>query len=422
MNSFSRPDIAPPGSETVQLWVRAWNVISVGVALVTTIYSLVDQKNSPLNIGGITAFFLVFLAWYWIFIIRLDRWGRSSPILVVSFAVMMLLLAGMTTVHGIYYMQLFSMYAIIFSVMQTRQAIALSIFLSVLGGFLIIRENELTLAQSTGIIAGFSTAAFFSILFGLFISAIIRQSSERQQIIDELKAARADLAQAEREAGILEERQRLAREIHDTLAQGFTSIVMHLEAADQALPDHAALQPARQRIIQARNTARESLAEARRFVWALRSEPLERETLVFAIRRVAKLWEEETGIPTQVEISGDEHNLPSPFEVTLLRTTQEALANIRQHASARHVIITLTYMEDQVILDVQDDGQGFDASAAPTCKTGREAGTGFGLLGMRERAEQLGGSLIIESVPGEGTTLVVELPLSQPAHPFSEAS
>lgn len=429
MGPFSRLDTDPPGSAAVQRWVTVWNIISIGMALFTTVYALVDRKSGPQNIPFIIGFALIFLAWYWIFIIDLNRWGRNSPVLAVSFAVIIILLAWMTTINGIYFMQLFSLWGIFFSVMVTRLAVPLAIFLAALGAYLIIIRNHLKLAESSGVIVGFGLAAFFSILLGLFISAIIQQSAERQQMIDELKTARADLARAELEAGILEERQRMAREIHDTLAQGFISIVMHLEAADQALPDDAA---ARQHLNRARDTARESLAEARRFVWALRSDPLdhtdgqERTSLVSAIQRVAGRWADETGISPQVEISGAERDLPSPYEVTLLRTTQEALSNVRKHASAHQVNITLTFMEDQVTLDVQDDGQGFDNNddhpGQISGEKGFQDGSGFGLIGMRERAEQLGGRLIIESAPGEGTTLVVELPLSQNAHPTSEAS
>jgi signal transduction histidine kinase len=318
-------------------------------------------------------------------------------------------------------MLLFSQYGIIFSVMVARLAIPLTVFLSMLGAAVIITNNRMALNESFGVLVGFGVATFFSMLMGLFISAILRQSAERQQIIDELKAARASLARAERQAGILEERQRLAREIHDTLAQGFTSIVMHLEAADSAMPDDLTLANARQHLDRARATARDSLAEARRFVWALRSEPLERESLAGAIRRVAGRWAEESGTGAQVEISGEERPLPSPYEVTLLRAAQEALANVRRHAAARQVTLTLTYMADQVILDVQDDGQGFDPTQPRPDENRDGARGGFGLIGMRERVEQLGGHLFIESAPGEGATLVVDLPLV-PADKPSEVS
>jgi signal transduction histidine kinase len=343
----------------------------------------------------------------------MDRWGRGSPVKAISFAVMIAALVGMSRVNEIYYVGLFSLYGILFSVLELRLAIPLTVFLSGIGVYAIASNIQMKLAEASGLMISFGITTIFTILLGMFISAIVRQSAERQGMIEALQAARDQLARAEREAGVLEERQRLAREIHDTLAQGFTSIVMHLEAAEQALPQDAATGKTRQHLDRARSAARESLAEARRFVWDLRSEPLERESLGQAIRRVAERWAEESGLSAGVEISGGERPLPSAYEVTLLRTAQEALANVRKHAEARHVTITLTYMDDQVILDVQDDGQGFDPVSMAGNGAGEPVGdgSGFGLIGMRERAEQLGGSLQIESAPGEGATLVVALPL-----------
>lgn len=215
------------------------------------------------------------------------------------------------------------------------------------------------------------------------------------------------LVEQGRQIGALEERQRLAREIHDTLAQGFASIVMHLEAAEQALP--AKTETALDHLDGARRTAREGLAEARRVVWALRPEILEGTSLAEAIERIARRWSEETGISASTEVTGTRRSLPTHAEATLIRVTQEALANVRKHARAHAVAITLSFMEDEVALDVRDDGVGFDPSLISQATS--YTGGGFGLLAMRERVTQLGGVLIVESQPGEGTTLVVTLPM-----------
>jgi signal transduction histidine kinase len=215
------------------------------------------------------------------------------------------------------------------------------------------------------------------------------------------------LVEQARQAAVLEERQRLAREIHDTLAQGFTSIVMHLEAAEQSLPGEVAT--VQQHLDQARRTARESLGQARRLVWALRPERLERASLPEALARVIAQWEEESGIVADVTTTGTAFPLHPEVEVTLLRATQEALTNVRKHAQASQVTVTLSYMGDMVVLDVQDDGLGFDPMRIRTPPAAQATG-GFGLTAMRERAEQLGGTLLVESGPGQGTTLVVEIP------------
>ncbi len=204
------------------------------------------------------------------------------------------------------------------------------------------------------------------------------------------------------ETAILQERQRLAREIHDTLAQDFTSIVTHLEAAESALDTDPKL--ARAHLDRARRAAREGLAEARRVVWALRPDILTRTGLDRALTRVAHRWQEATGIPVHVTITGTPRPLPGDTDVVLLRAAQEALANVHKHARATRVDVTLTYMGDRVSLDVQDDGEGFDPGNL-------DAHKGFGLRGMRERVEARGGHVIIESGPGEGTTVVVMLPI-----------
>lgn len=215
------------------------------------------------------------------------------------------------------------------------------------------------------------------------------------------------LVRQARQTAVLEERQRLAREIHDTLAQGFTSIVMHLEAAEQALP--AEMTTPQQHLDQARRTARESLVQARRLVWALRPEHLERASLSEALERIVARWAGESGIVADVTTTGTASPLHPEVEVTLLRVVQEALANTRKHARASQVTVTLSYMSDVIVLDVQDDGVGFDPARirAPSVT---EAAGGFGLTAMRERVEELGGKLLVESAPGEGTTVVAEIP------------
>ena len=214
---------------------------------------------------------------------------------------------------------------------------------------------------------------------------------------------------AGRQAGVLRERQRMAHEIHDTLAQGFTSIVMNLEAAEGDVP--ATSSRAQHHLEQARLTARESLTEARRLVWALRPEPLENASLPEALQRLAGRWTEESGIAATVATTGTPHPLPSEVEATLFRVAQEALNNVRKHArGVSRAALTISYMGETIALDARDDGAGFDPAREGDKKRDRESG-GFGLKGMRERVEGVGGVLSIESAPGEGSTLAVELPV-----------
>lgn len=216
-------------------------------------------------------------------------------------------------------------------------------------------------------------------------------------------------------SGMMNERRRLAHEIHDTLIQGFASIVMNLEAAEGSLGENPA---ANRHLDEARRTARESMDEARRMVWALRPEALEGASLSEAFSRLATRWSEANGVRAEVTVTGSPRRLPPETEVTLLRVAQEALANIRKHAAASRVVLTLSYMEDRVTLDAQDDGVGFgpgtSRNGSDSVLNGNGLG-GFGLRTMRERVEHNGGRLLVESEPGRGTALVAELPAAEVA-------
>jgi signal transduction histidine kinase len=209
------------------------------------------------------------------------------------------------------------------------------------------------------------------------------------------------LAQA-REAGISDERQRMAREIHDTLAQGLTGIVTQLQAAEQAAARTPGEQPGWQRhVAAATQLARESLTEARRSVDALRPEPLEGCRLSEALSDVAERWSAMNGIPAQVTTTGAVRPVDPEVEFALLRAAQEALANVARHAHATRVGLTISYMESEVALDVRDDGVGFDPAVPDR---------GFGLVAMRQRIAALSGTLQVESEPGGGTAISACVP------------
>ena len=217
------------------------------------------------------------------------------------------------------------------------------------------------------------------------------------------------LVEEAQRTGVSQERQRLSHEIHDTLAQGFTSIVMNLEAAEGTL--HSEPGSAHQYLDHARSIARESLAEARRLMWALRPDSPERSSLPETLARLAESWSEKSGIAASATVTGAPHSLTPEIDVTILRVAQEALNNCRKHAQASQVTITLSYMNNIVTLNVQDDGVGFDPDRLRTTEPGAQSTGGFGLMGMRERVEQLRGTLLLESAPGEGSTLMVAIPV-----------
>ncbi|MFI6085615.1 sensor histidine kinase [Streptomyces sp. NPDC051217] len=230
-----------------------------------------------------------------------------------------------------------------------------------------------------------------------------RQAARQRVLIDDLLRTRRDLAATERRAGILAERQRLSTEIHDTLAQGLSSQQMLLQAAERVW--HADPEAARGHMRDAAEIASRSLAEARRFVHDLAPADLAESTLAPAL---AALADRESGDDLTVvfHLDGAPSPLPERVEAALLRIAQGALANVREHAGATRAALTLTCLDDQISLDVADDGRGFAVGAPP----GR-AGRGHGLPAMRVRARQLGGTFAVESEPGEGTVVSAAVPL-----------
>lgn len=253
--------------------------------------------------------------------------------------------------------------------------------------------------------------------------ALHAESEQRRQLIVELDRTRAELAVAEHRAGVVDERARLAREIHDTLAQGLSSIQLLLQAATRSLDPAREVDAARAAALveQARQAAKDNLVEARRFVRALTPVDLEQSTLAAALRRLCDTTSARSDIVVTFHEVGPPTALPTPVDVALLRIAQGALANTVQHAGARRADVTLTTADTVVSLDVVDDGAGFvpgpvDASDAVTGAGGADgdgvngsARTGFGLRSMRERTALLGGRLSVESRPGAGTAISVHL-------------
>jgi signal transduction histidine kinase len=231
------------------------------------------------------------------------------------------------------------------------------------------------------------------------------QQRSRDEMVARLEATLAEnaglhaqLLTQSREAGVLDERQRMAGEIHDTLAQGLAGIITQVQAAQRIWSDPARARP---HVDRALALAKENLAEARRSVQALQPRQLEEARLPEAVAELARRWAGETGIRPQVEVTGEPVPLSPAIEVALFRVAQEALTNVARHAGAGQVGLTLSYLGDVVLLDVRDDGAGI----------GDGDGRGFGLNSMRQRIRGIGGAVTVESAPGEGTTISASVPI-----------
>jgi signal transduction histidine kinase len=238
---------------------------------------------------------------------------------------------------------------------------------------------------------------------GHMIAALADANSALQASMRENAELHAQLMAQARQAGVVEERQRLAGEIHDTLAQGLVGIITQLRAAEQtrARPEQSS-----RHLAVASSLARSSLNEARRSVRALRPEQLEEATLAEALGELVAGWSEQAMVTAELDVVNRPVPAGAEAEAAVFRIAQEALTNIGKHAAATKARVTLTYLADEVLLDVADNGVGFCAASQDS------SADGYGLEGMRRRAERAGGRLTIESTPGTGTTINARVPVA----------
>jgi signal transduction histidine kinase len=390
-------------------WVKVWYVVFYFSLTLPTGFA-VFADNLPYSPWWVIALSLFLGAWFWLILIWFvpkaqKKWQVSGTLIYLFIAVGAWL--PLSQAHPAYYLTASSFYGLMWGTLPFGLAVVGNILLTGLiiwsralntGQPIVLSLNMLLIS---GVVVG------WSVLLALWMRSVMRESAERKRLIEKLEETQRSLAAMERQAGVLQERQRIAQEIHDTLAQSFTSIVMQLEAADQALPEQET--SGRSRILRARETARAGLVESRRLMQALRPAQLEEASLSEALARVIHRVMQETNLKISFAVTGTPHPLHPEVEVTLLRALQEGLSNIQKHARARQANVTLSYMEDQLALDIQDDGSGFDPEVLHR-KTAGSLG-GFGLEVMRSRVAQFGGELIVESTPGQGTTLVIQIPL-----------
>jgi signal transduction histidine kinase len=264
-----------------------------------------------------------------------------------------------------------------------------------------VMQGDLDLTVVTGPIA----VAWLAVVA---YRALEREAASRQELVDELQEAQGNLAEAQHRAGVLAERARLSREIHDSVAQALSSINLLLQAAEQSWTSRP--EAARDQVTQAASAARDGLDEVRRVVRDLAPPELgatgSAPALVATLRRSCERAVRGTDVRVDVHVDGTPVDVPPEVATALLRTSRGALANVVEHAAARTATVSLTYQPDVVSLDVRDDGSGFDprrvTAAGPR---------GRGLAGIRDRAEQFGGTLTVETAPGEGTALAFTIPL-----------
>lgn len=378
------------------LWERVypiWHGVAL-LALVATTAAALNVETSPEQHAGLLALSGLLIPWY-----GLSLWTKTRTAHPLWLGLYYLLGWGMWFVlvlfNPMFYLLLFVLYPHPFQFVRMPLALGPIVGLTLAG----VGREWLVRGELPGVSTVFLPVGLLvAVTIGGFVWLIIYESKQRQDIIDKLEATRAELAQAEREAGVRTERERMAHEIHDTLTQGFTSIIMYLEAARTGTDDP-------QYIDAALDVARGSLHEARRFVENRQPELLTDLPLTNALRQTVRGWSAQTGTAARFSATGDETQINDRVRHAVLRILQEALANVHQHAAADTVHVTLSQMPDRILLDVIDNGRGFAPSAAGE--------GGFGIGGMHKRAHDADGILTVESAPGDGTTITANLPIHE---------
>jgi signal transduction histidine kinase len=434
-----------PGLDAEDAQLEAWErlqepalvALPFVMLVAAAVLSLVLSPSGPaefidLGIAGAAgAWILAFTLW--------RSWrGRTGPA-AVFFVVLAVLMATLVVRSPIFGFFSFTGYFFALQLPRKGWRVAGVIVIAIITGTSqaggLPKDTAGSLAFYAGIVA-INIGVAGALIWFSFVDA--EQNYRRRQAVDELSEAnrRLEATLAEnaglheqllvqaRQTGVYDERQRMAREIHDTLAQSLTGIITQLQAADQASRDTER----RRHLDAALTLARDGLTEARRSVRALRPTPLEDGRIGEALNDVTRRWAALYGVSATVITTGSARPISQEAELTLLRTAQEALANVAKHARASRVGLTLSYMSDQVTLDIRDDGVG--GIGSPPAAHGRSGDDGagdhgagdhgarpaggFGLTAMRERVEGLAGTLAIESEPGVGTTISASLPLGCP--------
>jgi signal transduction histidine kinase len=378
-----------------------WLLFFGAVTVVTCVTILLVPGASEAGAIGSAAIVVALGPLYW-FVARPSRAGIRSngrrAWIYLGIAVPALVVA--VTLNPWANIAMFVVSPQIFTLVKLREASAIFVALNivVLGSQFVSGAYSLeSIWENLVITGGIIVVAIF---FSARLSAIATESLARATLIDQLREKQDEIARLSEEQGRSAERERIAREMHDTLAQGFTSIITLGHAVEREIDTDLAA--ARHHVDLMTTTAQENLQESRRIIAALSPAHLEGASLADAVGRVTARFAVQGMTAATTQVHGDVRPVPAAVDVVLLRVAQEALANIAKHAQATRADVALRYDSDAVVLSVVDDGRGFNPDAL---------GPGFGLSGMRSRLDEVGGSLTLRTSPGAGTSIEARVPI-----------
>ncbi|WP_292688062.1 sensor histidine kinase [Microbacterium sp. SCN 70-27] len=384
------------------------SIITVVLVVIAAIRAVADGTPVPWAL----ALSLIFAGWYFGGLILAGR--TRDPVLAIWWlAGLALIWVGTVAVSAEFVWLAFPLWLLAGFILTLRWAIPFSvIILIVVIAAPLLHAGSTTYANVIGPLVGGVFA--FGIARGYL--ELVRDGRERKRLIASLVTAQEEtaqlqdeLARTQRESGAGIERVRVSRDIHDTVAQALSSIGILARSAQTTSPDQVGIT-----LGQIDQLARDGLVDARRIVNAMTPAELEGSALGDALRRMLSRLQNETGIRTDLHIDDGLPAVSMGAEVALLRTAQSALANIRAHADATRVVVTLADAGDSIRLDIVDDGAGFDATGWNARSSARSDGSGYGLRAMRSRLRELGGDLDVESAPGDGAALSASLPIAAP--------
>lgn len=394
-------------------WVRLLASLRVGQAIITfvlTVVGIVRASADDVPLPWTIAVGAIFLGWYagGLFLARRARDRALAAGWLVGLTVIWM---GTVAVTPEFIWLAFSLWLLAGFLLQLRWALLLSaVVLVAVIAAPVLHDGTTTYANVIGPLVG----GVFALGISRGYLELVRDGRERRRLIASLVAAQREmaalqdeLARSQRESGAVAERTRLSRDIHDTIAQSVSSIGMLALAA----VEHGDAEQRERVLEQIQELSREGLADTRRIVNALMPAELEGAPLAGALTRMLDRMRDETGIRTALHVDESLPTLSTASEVALLRTAQSALANVRIHARAQQVTVSLIDAGDAVRLDIVDDGRGFDADLWGA-RPDRVADSGYGLRSMHDRLRELGGGLDLESAPGEGTALSAFISLS----------
>ncbi|MGW5108477.1 sensor histidine kinase [Nocardia sp. NPDC004123] len=393
---MTTPGAAP---ERWDFWYRIWSAYVVGGLIATGVLVIVLRRTYVGETwAGLTALACL-LAWSALLAPRRGnpdafyrrKVDRNSALFVVGVLVLFHAAAWWSPPALAAVMVV---YALIYMALPVRAAIAVAAAVSFTPVvFALLANSQVPLGLAISLIA-----VVFNPAIGATITLAIDRGEQLAVLVDQLERSRADVARLSREAGSMTERARLAREIHDTLTQGFTGIATLAQAVESEMDNDPGA--ARRHLALIEAAARENLIEARTMVETLTPPDLRRGSLAESLRRRGRKLTDETGIAVTVNVDPAVPQLDTSTEVVLLRAAQEALTNIGKHARADRVRVDLVRTEHGVRLSVADNGIGFDEDDVD----------GFGLPGLRSRAQEIGAAVTVQTSPGAGTQVDLVVP------------